>query len=87
LGQVLLQCICFEGKRIPFFLKDAEKRRNGSESGRSGPNDALRLDIDEIFGGKLLAVHWVLSVLGNISLDQALLKNTAYSGISWLSIA
>jgi hypothetical protein len=77
LCQVLLQGVCFQSKRIPFLLEYTEQRRDGSEGGRSGSNNALRLDIDQIVGGEFFAIHRVLAILGNVGLNEALLENTA----------
>lgn len=83
LCQVLLQSVCFEGQRIPFFLKNAEKRRDGRECGWSRADNALRLDVDEVVGGELFAVDRILAVLGNVCLDEALFENTACRDVRW----
>lgn len=83
LCQVLLQGVCFEGQRIPFFLENAEKRRDGCEGGWSRADNALRLDIDQIIGGELFAVDRILAVLGNVRLNEALLEDTAYLDVRW----
>lgn len=77
LCQVLLQGICFQSERIPLLLEYTEQRGDGGEGGRSGSNNALRLDIDQIVGGELFAIDRVLAIFGNIGLNEALLENTA----------
>jgi hypothetical protein len=77
LRQILLQGICFQSQSIPLFLKYTEQRGDGGECGRSGPNDALRLDFDQIVGGEVFAVHRILAILSNVSLNEALLEDAA----------
>lgn len=83
LCQVLLESVCFESQRIPFFLEDAEKRRDGCEGRWPRADNALRLDIDEIVGGELFAVDRILAILGNVCLNKPLLKDTACSDVRW----
>lgn len=77
LRKVLLKGVCLESERIPFFLENTEKRRDGCQSGRARANNALGLDIDQLVNGQLFAIHWVFSMLGDVGLDQALLKYAA----------
>jgi hypothetical protein len=77
LCQILLQGVCFQSERIPLLLEDTEQRGDGGEGWRSGSNNALRLDIDQIVGGELFAIHRILAILGNVGLNKALLEYTA----------
>lgn len=77
LCQVLLQGVCFQSERIPFLLEYTEQRWDGGEGRRSGSNNALRLDIDQIVGGEFFAVDRVLAILSDIGLNEALLEDTA----------
>ena len=73
--------MCFKSERIPLLLEDVEERRDGSKSGGPRSDDALGFDIDQLVGGELFAVHRVLSMLGDISLNETLLEDIACGGI------
>ena len=78
LRQGLSQGVGLQGERIPFLLEDAQQGGDGGQRGRSGSDDTLGLDLDQVLGGELLSVHGILAILGDVGLDQSLLKDAAY---------
>jgi hypothetical protein len=68
-------------------LENSEKRRDGCEGRGSGSDNALRLELDQIVGGKLLAVNGIFAMLGNVCLNEALFKYAAYFIMRLMSCA
>lgn len=85
LCELLLQLVRLEGDGIPFVLEGGEEGGDGGERRRAGTDDALRLELDKVIRGKLLAIDGVGAVLGDVRFDQTLLEDISCGSVSCCS--
>ena len=68
-----------EDERIPLILEGGEEGGDGGELGRTRLGQAALLEVYEVVGGELLAIDGVGAVLSDVSFNEPLFEDVAYT--------